>query len=144
MLTNYLLLSAILFALGALGFLTRRNLIVMFLCAEMMLQGVALNLVAFGHAWANWHGPIFVIFVLTVAAAEAAIALALVLTLYRRVGSLDVSLWQELREPGLPRLADETSETPGPAVPPPAWPRLPPAGIAPPPREEDAAEAPPV
>src|SRR2546422_6469437 len=99
MLHNYLVVGAILFALGTVGFLARRNMIVMFLSAEMMLQGVSLNLVAFSRAWSNLHGQIFTIFILTVAAAEAAIALALVLTLFRRRGSLDVSLWQDLREP---------------------------------------------
>jgi NADH-quinone oxidoreductase subunit K len=137
MLTNYLIVSAILFAIGALGFLTRRNMIVMFLCAEMMLQGVALNLVAFGYAWANWHGPIFVIFVLAVGAAEAGIALALVLSLYRRAGTLDVSHWQELREAGLPATGPEPVE-PGfvaPAIP--VWPHLSPAGIEPPHTSEE-------
>ena len=140
MLTNYLIVSAILFAIGALGFLTRRNMIVMFLCAEMMLQGVTLNLEAFGHAWANWHGPVFAIFVLAVAAAEAAIALALVLSLYRRTGTLDASVWQALREPGLPPVAPETETTsPGEKLPT-SWPQLSPAGIAPK-HAEDEEEA---
>src|SRR5882672_12886536 len=99
-LENYLVVGAILFALGAIGFLARRNLIVMFLCAEMMLQGVAINLVAFARFRGNLQGQSFVLFILTVAACEAAIALALILTLYRSRHSLDVSLWQELREPG--------------------------------------------
>ena len=136
MLTNYLIVSAILFAIGVLGFLTRRNLIVLFLCTEMMLQGVALNLVAFGHAWANWHGPIFVIFVLAVAAAEAGIALALVLSLYRRSGTLDVSRWQELREAGLPAVLPETEPCESQPTRP-VWPQLPPAGVAPPHSEEE-------
>ena len=99
-LNNYLIVGALLFTFGMIGFLTRRNLIVMFLCAEMMLQGVALNLVAFAHFRGNLQGQAFVLFILTVAACEAAIALALILMLFRRKGSLDVSLWQELREPG--------------------------------------------
>jgi NADH-quinone oxidoreductase subunit K len=141
MLTNYLLVSAILFSLGTLGFLTRRNLIVMFLCAEMMLQGVTLNLVAFGQAWGDWHGPIFAIFVLTVAAAEAGIALALVLSVYRRAGSLDVSLWQELREPGLPPLPEDAAEAEPDVVPPAHWPQLTPAGLQPELTDEEAEEA---
>jgi NADH-quinone oxidoreductase subunit K len=139
MLSNYLSVGAILFALGALGFIARRNLIVMFLSAEMMLQGVSLNLVAFSNAWGNWHGQIFTIFSLTIAAAEAAIALALILTLYRRRGSLDVSLWQELREPDQPRIAEDPAEAPPLAQPRPKWPALPPAGIAPPPPAEEQA-----
>src|SRR2546425_10473115 len=97
---HYLVIGAILFALGMVGFLARRNLIVMFLCAEMMLQGVALNLCAFARFRGNLQGQSFVLFIVTVAACEAAIALALILMLYKRKGSLDVSLWQELREPG--------------------------------------------
>lgn len=139
MLTNYLIVSAILFAIGALGFLTRRNMIVMFLCAEMMLQGVTLNLVAFGRAWANWQGPVFAIFVLTVAAAEAAIALALVLSLYRRTGTLDASVWQALREPGLPPVAPETETSVPGEEPSASWPSLTPAGIAPEHAEEEEA-----
>src|SRR6476646_8345052 len=97
---SYLVVGAVLFCLGAIGFLARRNLIVMFLSAEMMLQGVAINLVAFARYRGNLQGQVFVLFILTVAACEAAIALALILGLYKRRHSLDVSLWQDLREPG--------------------------------------------
>jgi NADH-quinone oxidoreductase subunit K len=95
---NSLLIGAVLFVLGTLGFLTRRNLIVMFLSAELMLQAVALNLIAFGRAHGNYHGQSFAIFVLTVAACEAGIALVLFLALYQRFNSLDVSIWHELGE----------------------------------------------
>ena len=81
---NYLVVGAVLFALGMIGFLARRNLIVMFLCAEMMLQGVAINLVAFARYRGNLQGQAFTLFILTVAACEAAIALALILMLFRR------------------------------------------------------------
>ncbi len=85
----------------------------MFLCAEMMLQGVAVNLIAFGRYRGNLQGQGFVLFILTVAACEAAIALALVLMLYRSRKSLDVSLWQELREPGQePTIDTEPLELP--------------------------------
>ena len=94
------MVGAVLFALGAIGFLARRNLIVMFLSAEMMLQGVAINLVAFARFRGNLHGQAFALFIITVAACEAGIALALILMLYRSKRSLDVSLWQELREAG--------------------------------------------
>ena len=106
-LETYLVVGAILFALGAIGFLARRNLIVMFLCAEMMLQGVALNLVSFARYRGNLQGQSFTLFILTVAACEAGIALALILMLYRSRRSLDVSLWQELREPGQEPAVDE-------------------------------------
>src|SRR2546425_9734677 len=133
-LQNYLVVGAILFGLGMIGFLARRNFIVMFLSAEMMLQGVAINLVAFGRYRGNLQGQAFVLFVLTVAACEAAVALALILMLYRTRRSLDVSIWQELREPGQEPTLDEEPLPPPPAEP--ALPKLTPAGVEPPhPRE---------
>lgn len=106
-LNNYLLLGAILFSLGMVGFLTRRNLIVMFLCAELMLQGVSMSLVAFSRYHGNWNGQVLTIFSLALAGAEAAIALALVVALFRRHGTLDISLWQDLRESDQPAIPDE-------------------------------------
>lgn len=135
-LTNYLIVGAVLFSLGMLGFLTRRNLIVMFLSAEMMLQGTALTLIGFGRYHGNWSGQIFTIIILTVAASEAAIALALVIVLYNRKNSLDVTLWQDLREEGLPpsELQLETAEAEplSPDAGPESYPRLTPAGVEPP------------
>jgi NADH-quinone oxidoreductase subunit K len=131
---NYLVVGAVLFALGVIGFLARRNFIVMFLSAEMMLQGVTINLVAFGHFRGNLQGQGFVLFILTVAACEAAIALALVLMLYRSSRSLDVSVWQELREPGQEPTVD--TEPLEPAVRETGLPRLTPAGVEPPHRKE--------
>jgi NADH-quinone oxidoreductase subunit K len=128
-LENYLVVGAILFALGMIGFLARRNLIIMFLSAEMMLQGVALNLVAFARFRGNLHGQVFTLFIITVAACEAAVALALILVLYRSKRSLDVSLWQELREPGQEPIEDEEPLAPPPPEEP--LPRLPPAGPQP-------------
>lgn len=95
---NYLVVGAVLFTLGLIGFLARRNLIILFLSAEMMLQGVSINLAAFGRYRGNLHGQVFILFILTVAACEAGIALALILMLYRKRRSLDVSVWQDLRE----------------------------------------------
>src|SRR3982750_1008387 len=94
LLMNFLLVGAALMVLGMLGFLSRRNLIVMFLSAEMMLQGTALTLVGFGRYHGNWTGQVLTIMILTVAACEASIALALILILFHRKSSLDVSLWQ--------------------------------------------------
>lgn len=110
LLASYLVLGAALMVLGMLGFLTRRNLIVMFLSAEMMLQGTALTLVAFGRYHGNWTGQVFTIIILTVAACEASIALALVLILFKRKSSLDVTLWQEIREPGVAATVEPPSE----------------------------------
>jgi NADH-quinone oxidoreductase subunit K len=133
-LESYLILGAALFCLGLIGFLARRNLIVMFLCAEMMLQGVAINLVAFARFRGNLQGQAFVLFLVTVAACEAAIALALILMLYRRKGSLDVSLWQEMHEAGWEPAEDDE---PLPDVAPPEpMPHLTPAGKEPPRKEE--------
>jgi NADH-quinone oxidoreductase subunit K len=80
-------------------------MIVMFLCAEMMLQGISISLVAWGKYHANWGGQMLVIFILTVAACEAAIALALVLMLFHRSGKLDIAFWQEIRRSRDPRRA---------------------------------------
>lgn len=96
-LSHYLLTGAVLFALGVVGFLTRRNLIIVFLCTEMMFQGIAVSLVAFSRFHLHATGQTFVIFVLTVAAAEAAMALALVVLLFRRKRTLDAQAWAMLR-----------------------------------------------
>lgn len=95
-LSHVLLTSAVLFVLGLVGFLSRRNLIMMFLCTEMMFQGVALALVGFSRLHLNDTGQTFVIFVLTIAAAEAALALGLVVLLFRRKRTLDTLAWTQL------------------------------------------------
>ena len=134
-LRDYLLVGAALFVLGMLGFLSRRNLIVMFLSAEMMLQGTSLSLVAFGRYHGTWTGQVFTILILTVAACEASIALALIVILYNRRSSLDVTLWQDIREAELPAApADDVFEEAEPieAVPgPESYPHLTPAGVEP-------------
>ncbi|MFY7999337.1 MAG: NADH-quinone oxidoreductase subunit NuoK [Candidatus Kapaibacteriota bacterium] len=79
----YLLLSAALFTIGAVGVLTRRNAIMMFMCIELMLNSVNLTLVAFSSYLGDSAGQIFVFFVMTVAAAEAAVGLAIILALFR-------------------------------------------------------------
>ncbi len=93
----YILVGAILFGIGMIGFLTRRNLIVIFLCTEIMFQGVVINAVAFGRYWANLQGQSFALFLLVIAAVEAGLALALVVVLYRRRGSLDSEAWKSMR-----------------------------------------------
>jgi NADH-quinone oxidoreductase subunit K len=97
-LAHYLFVSALMFVMGLIGFLTRRNLIIMFLCTELMFQGAGIALIAFSRYHLNFHGQSFVVFVLTVAAAEAAMALALVVLLFRRRESLDAAEWRDLRE----------------------------------------------
>lgn len=130
LLHNYLIIGALLFGIGLIGFLTRRNMIVMFLCAEMMLQGVSVSLVAWGRFYNDLSGQVLVVFIITVAACEAAIALALILMLYYRRESLDIALWHELREADQPPFVDhELPEKPGEEKP--AWPTLPLAGQRP-------------
>ena len=97
LLQHYLAVGAIMFAIGMIGFMTRRNLIVMFLCTELMFQGVAINLIAFGAYHGNLAGQAFVIFVLVIAAAEASLALGLVVLLFRQKRTLDADAWRELR-----------------------------------------------
>lgn len=133
---HYLAVGAALFGLGLVGFLTRRNLITMFLCAEMMLQGVVLNLLAFGKYHGHLGGQAFALVIITVAACEAGLALALFVTLYRRGKTLDSGAWQDVREPGVAPTTD-TEPLPLPE-PEPADPRLPPAGVVPPHAEEPA------
>ena len=94
---HYLVLSAMMFAIGLIGFITRRNLIIMFLCTELMFQAAGIALIAFSRYHLNHTGEAFVIFVLTIAAAEAALALALVVLLFRRRETLDATRWSELR-----------------------------------------------
>jgi NADH-quinone oxidoreductase subunit K len=96
-LQHYLAVGAILFAIGLIGFMTRRNLIVMFLCTELMFQGIVVNLIAFGRFWGDLGGQAFVIFVLVIAAAEASLALGLVVLLFRQRGTLDADAWRELK-----------------------------------------------
>jgi NADH-quinone oxidoreductase subunit K len=130
---RYLAVGAALFVLGALGFLTRRNLILMVLSTEMMLHGVSLTLVTFGRMHHSQEGQAFTIFILTVAACEAGLALSLILALYQKGKSLDVELWTDLREPDLPPpMSDEDRGEPALALPGARqFPHLTPAGRAP-------------
>ncbi|MHC4415323.1 MAG: NADH-quinone oxidoreductase subunit NuoK [Planctomycetota bacterium] len=98
-LSHYLWVSALLFVIGVVGFVSRRNMIVMFLCTELMFQAAAIAMIAFGRYHFDVSGQVFVIFILTIAAAEAALALALVVLLYRRKATLSAEAWSELREP---------------------------------------------
>jgi NADH-quinone oxidoreductase subunit K len=89
-LNSYLILSALLFAIGTVGVLTRRNAIVIFMCVELMLNAVNLTFIAFSKFLGNLDGQIFVLFVMTVAAAEAAVGLALMIAFYKNRESIDV------------------------------------------------------
>lgn len=95
--TEYLILGAILFSLGMVGFLTRRNLIVIFLSTEVMFQGVVITAVAFGRFHANLEGQAYGLFLLAIAAVEAGLALGLIMLLYRRKETLDAEAWSVMR-----------------------------------------------
>lgn len=97
-LSHYLTLAAILFGLSLVGIiLNRKNVILLLVCVELMLLAVNTNFVAFSHYYANISGQIFVFFILTVAAAEAAIGLAIVMLLYRNRGNIDVDKMNHLK-----------------------------------------------
>ena len=88
---HYLSLGALLFAMSIVGiFLNRRNLIVLLMAIELMLLAVNMNFVAFSHYLGDMHGQIFVFFILTVAAAESAIGLAILVLLFRNKNSISV------------------------------------------------------
>lgn len=89
-LSYYLVLSAILFALGVAGFLVRRNIITIFMSIELMLNAVNLSFVAFAWQWRQLNGQVFVFFVMVVAAAEAAVGLAIIIAVYRTRETLNV------------------------------------------------------
>jgi len=95
--TWYLALSAILFTIGVLGVLLRRNVIVIFLSVELMLNAVNLSLVAFSQSFGHVDGQILVFFVMSVAAAEAAVGLAIVIALFRNSLSVNVDEFNLLR-----------------------------------------------
>jgi NADH-quinone oxidoreductase subunit K len=95
---HYLSLGAILFALSVIGiFLNRRNLIVLMMCIELMLLAVNTNFVAFSYYLGDMHGQVFVFFILTVAAAEAAIGLAILVLLFRNKSSINVDQLNTLK-----------------------------------------------
>ena len=98
-LSHFLFTSSVLFVIGVIGFVSRRNMIVMFLCTELMFQGAAIAMISVGRYHLDVSGQVFVIFILTIAAAEAALALALVVLLFRRRETLNAEAWSELGEP---------------------------------------------
>ena len=125
---NLLVFGGILFVIGMVGFLTRRSLILMFLSLEMMLSGVSVNLIAFSRHHQNYQGQILAIMVLTIAACEAAIALALVVSLFRRKATLDIAAWDELSETLVPKAIEDPITLTDPNM---EFPKLTPAGLDP-------------
>jgi len=94
----FLMVSAILFCLGLIGVLTRRNILVIFMSAELMMNAVNLSLIAFGASLNSMAGQNFVVFVVTVAAAEAAVGLAIVIALVRQKPTVDASDMDLMKE----------------------------------------------
>jgi len=88
--THYLVLSAILFTLGVVGVLVRRNAIIIFMCIELMLNAVNLSFVAFAHYLSSMQGQLFVFFTMTVAAAEAAVGLAIIVAVFRNKETVNI------------------------------------------------------
>lgn len=87
----YMALSVAVFSIGVLGVLIRRNVIVIFLCIELILNSVNIALVGFSHYLSSIRGQVFVLFIMTVAAAEAAIGLAIIISVYRNKETLNAS-----------------------------------------------------
>lgn len=97
-LSHYLILGAILFAISVIGiFLNRRNVIIMLMAIELMLLAVNLNFIAFSRFLGDTAGQVFVFFILTVAAAESAIGLAILVLLFRNIGSIDIEDMGQLK-----------------------------------------------
>lgn len=93
----YQVLAGILFAIGVLGVLFRRNILVIFMSVELMLNAANISLVAFSRALGSLDGQVIVFFVLAVAAAEVAVGLAIIIDLFRKEGSIDVNRVSLLR-----------------------------------------------
>jgi len=97
-LVDYLIFSAFLFCTGMAGiYINRKNVIVLLMCMELILLAVNTNFIAFSHFLQNQVGEVFVFFILTVAAAEAAIGLAILVTLFRRCQTIDVEKLDSLK-----------------------------------------------
>ena len=92
----YLMLSATLFCVGLVGVILRRNMITVLMCIELMLNAVNINLVAFSNQLGSLEGQIFAIFVITVAAGEAAVGLAIIIQLYRLKSTVNIDEVREL------------------------------------------------
>jgi NADH-quinone oxidoreductase subunit K len=95
---HFLFLSAALFIIGMMGVLIRRNVLIIFMCVELMITAANISLVAFGREMDSLRGQSFVIFTIAVAAAEAAVGLAIIIALSRRVHTVDVDEYRTLRD----------------------------------------------
>lgn len=94
---NYVILSVLMFTIGAMGVLFRRNTIIIFMCIELMLNAVNLMLVAFSAMHSDPAGQVIVFFIMAVAAAEVAVGLAILVMIYRNIGSVDIGVLNKLK-----------------------------------------------
>ncbi len=94
---HYLVLGAILFSIGVIGVLTRRNTIIIYMCIELMLSAVSLTLISFSRHLNNMDGHIFVFMIMTVAAAEAAVGLAIIISMFRLKESVNADDFNTLK-----------------------------------------------
>lgn len=95
--THYLFLSLLLFSIGVMGALMRRNAIIIFMCIELMLNAVNLLLVSFSKIYGDADAQLFVFFIMVVAAAEVAVGLAIIVMMYRKVHSVDINILNRLK-----------------------------------------------
>ena len=93
----YIILSAVMFCIGALGVMVRRNAIIMFMCIEIMLNSVNLLMVAFSRFFGDGNGQVFVFFIMAVAAAEVAVGLAILIMVYRNANTSDTEVLNQLK-----------------------------------------------
>lgn len=96
-LNHYIILSTLLFCIGVLGVLFRRNAIIIFMCIELMLNAVNLLLVAFSTYFGDASGQVFVFFIMAVAAAEVAVGLAILTMIFRNTGSVDIDSLNKMK-----------------------------------------------
>lgn len=94
---SYIWLSTVLFSIGVLGVMFRRNAIIIFACIELMLNAVNLLMVAFSSYLNDAHGQVFVFFIMAVAAAEVAVGLAILVMMYRNTKSIDINILNRLK-----------------------------------------------
>ena len=95
--TDYLVLSLLLFSIGVMGALMRRNAIIIFMCIELMLNSVNLLLVSYSKLFGDINAQLFVFFIMVVAAAEVAVGLAVIVMMYRKVHSVDINILNRLK-----------------------------------------------
>ncbi len=95
--SHYVVLAGVLFAIGLIGVITRRNAIIVLMSLELMMNSANVLFVAFSRVHEHWDGHVFVFFVMTVAAAEAAVALAIIIALFRQKESVDVECVDAMR-----------------------------------------------